>query len=843
MDVDPLLEGCTPAQVEAITSEAAPLVVMAGAGSGKTRVLTNRIAWQVRAGRADPGHVLALTFTRKAAGELRSRLASLGLPSGVHAGTFHAIAFAELHRRWADTGATAPTLLDRKVPLVARALGRAGLGAKGRETLVLDVTGEIEWAKARLVSPARYAAEAAGAGRRPPLDPDALAVAYRGYEEEKRRQRLVDFDDLLLLTAEALEADADYAAATRWRWRHFFVDEAQDLNPAQWRLLGAWLGDRDDICLVGDLNQAIYAWNGAEPTLLRSFATQRASRATIALRQNWRSSPEILAVAGAALADETPPLTPMRPSTGKRPSVTAYADDAAEARGVAGALQRAHREGRPWSELAVLSRTNAQLLAFERPLRAARIPYHVAKGAGLLQQPEVRDALRHLSRAGRGQRGGEWLGFLEAQLATAGAPAPAGAQGVPGEDPTPRTDERESAGDERGRLGYEHGRVAGERRAAGNGALTDDAAERRLNLEALLRLGEEFVTSEPGASPAAFATWLRATLRSEEGDATREGVQLLTFHRAKGLEWDVVFLVGLEQGLVPVAGATTPAAEAEERRLLYVATTRAREELHLSWAASREMGRRSANRRPSPYLEEIALTLSRLDGGFAKPTDLRAELARARQRLDGTSGLSGGPGQYPDGSRRSASSRRGGTGPTGGGRRSAGAGQTGRVSSGGRAARPGGRSSEGLAGLRGSSARGRGDAALGGDTADVNPELLAALKEWRSGTAREAGVPAYVIFHDATLVALATRRPETPAALLDTPGIGTTKLVRHGPALLEILARFRDTAAARPRRGDGVAGPSAPSDAPPAEGSVAGTGTGVSAPDAAKGASEAKQRR
>lgn len=782
MDADPLLEGCTPAQVEAITSEAAPLVVMAGAGSGKTRVLTHRIAWQVRAGRADPGHVLALTFTRKAAGELRSRLAGLGLPSGVQAGTFHAIAFSELHRRWADTGVTAPALLDRKVPLVARALGRSGLGAKGRETLVLDVTSEIEWAKARLVTPARYAAEAASAGRHPPLDPDSLAVAYRGYEEEKRRQRLVDFDDLLLLTAEALEADADYAAATRWRWRHFFVDEAQDLNPAQWRLLEAWLGDRDDICLVGDLNQAIYAWNGAEPTLLRSFATARAPRATIALRQNWRSTPEILAVAGAALGDETPPLSPMRPSAGKRPSVTAYADDGAEARGVAGALQRAHREGRPWSALAVLSRTNAQLLAFERPLRAAHIPYHVAKGAGLLQQPEVRDALRHLAQAGRGRRGREWLGLLEAQLGPSPTAAAAQAGDVAREDPTP---------------GDEHGRAVDERGRAVDGRVTDGAAERRLNLEALLRLGEEFVTAEPAASPGAFASWLRATLRSEEGDASREGVQLLTFHRAKGLEWDVVYLVGLEQGLVPVAGATTPAAEAEERRLLYVATTRAREELHLSWAASREIGRRSASRRPSPYLEEIASTLSRLGGGSASPTDRRAELARARQRLDGTARRPGGAGQRPDGAGRPGSSRRGGAPPSGtrGGRRTAGGGQPGRADAGSGVARPG----VGSAGEA-------GNAVLGGAVADADLALLAALKEWRSSTAREAGVPAYVIFHDATLVALATRRPETPAALLDTPGIGTTKLVRHGPALLAILARFRDTAAVPTGQREGAPG-------------------------------------
>jgi DNA helicase-2/ATP-dependent DNA helicase PcrA len=249
---DALLDGLNDAQTAAVTSSATPLCILAGAGSGKTRVLTRRIAWRAATDSLDPRHVLALTFTRKAAGELTQRLRQLGLQDQLAAGTFHGVAYAQLRGRWAERGIEPPTLLDRKVGFVARLLpsSRAQVPA-------MDVVAEIEWAKARLVAPDRYAEEAERAGRRPPMSGDEVARVYARYEEQRRRSRLVDFDDLLRVCARDLLADPDFAAAQRWRFQHVFVDEFQDVNPLQQSLLDAWLGDRLDLCVVGDPNQAI----------------------------------------------------------------------------------------------------------------------------------------------------------------------------------------------------------------------------------------------------------------------------------------------------------------------------------------------------------------------------------------------------------------------------------------------------------------------------------------------------------------------------------------------------------------------------------------------------------
>ena len=262
-----LLEGLDTSQLAAVTSPGAPLCILAGAGSGKTRVLTRRIAWRIGQDDAHPGHVLALTFTRKAAGELSDRLRSLGVRDRVATGTFHAVAYAQLRRRWADRGVAEPAVLDRKVRLLARLGSR--LEATGAQPA--DIAGEIEWAKARLLRPEDYEQAVADGGHRPPAPAHVMADVYRRYEEEKRRRGLVDFDDLLLQCALAMEEDPSFAAAQRWRFRHLFVDEFQDVNPVQHRLLMAWLGDRHDLCVVGDPNQAIYAWTGADATTLVRF--------------------------------------------------------------------------------------------------------------------------------------------------------------------------------------------------------------------------------------------------------------------------------------------------------------------------------------------------------------------------------------------------------------------------------------------------------------------------------------------------------------------------------------------------------------------------------------------
>ena len=571
-----LLDGLTVAQVAAVTSDGAPLVILAGAGSGKTRVLTRRIAWRIDQGTADGRHVLALTFTRKAAGELRSRMAALGVRDQVAAGTFHAIAYAQLRQRWADQDIAPPTLLQRKVPLVADLRGRT------RDAAVphVDIVAEIEWAKARLIAPDRYEAEVGRIGRVTPIAPTPMAALYAQYEAEKRRRRMVDFDDLLLLCAKALREDPEFAASQRWRFRHLFVDEFQDVNPAQAALLEGWRGANADLCVVGDPNQAIYAWNGAEPTFLTRFCDREPGATVVRLDDSFRSTPQILAVAAAVLGDDAQPLLAHR-ADGRLPSVRAHATEHDEARAVARGLRDRRRPGSPWSDLAVLARTNAQLVVIEEALRSAGVPYRVRGGSPFLDRSEIAEAINGLRRR---------PGTLAERLSSLADSV------LEDEEDTPA------------------------------------AAERRGNLRELVRLGQEHRAAGGPQTVEAFLAWLEATLRGDNGATAADGVELATFHAAKGLEWPVVFLVGIERGLVPIGHAKTPDAEAEERRLLYVAVTRAESELHCSWARERTFGARVLKRAPSPWLDEVSTAINLLQRGV-QPADLRDRITEERRKL------------------------------------------------------------------------------------------------------------------------------------------------------------------------------------------------------------------
>lgn len=673
--LDHLLDGLNPAQADAVATEATPLCILAGAGSGKTRVLTRRIAHRILTGSAEARHVVSLTFTRKAAGELSSRLTALGVRDQVVAGTFHAIAYAQLRRRWADRDERAPALLDRKVRIIAPLLGGAR-GRGGHRSVMVqpaDVAGEIEWAKARLVGPNDYEAAAELSGRTPPLAPAQIAALYGRYEEEKRKRGVVDFDDLLALCADAIEHDPDFAAAQRWRFRHLFVDEFQDVNPAQFRLLQAWLGSNTDLCVVGDPNQAIYSWNGADPTLLTRFERRFRGAATVSLQDNYRSTPQILAVANAVLADGAPSSTELRATLadGPVPTVSTYDSDEAEARGVTSRLRRAHRPGTSWGRLAVLTRTNAQLTLFAEALRTAQIPFRIRGGGALLEQPEVKGALDVLRRSRANAGFGAHIAELDAL-------------------------------------------------AAGDGA-----EERKLNLEELARAARQYEAADSAPTLDGFNAWLQANTGPGDAADSKDAVELTTFHRAKGLEWPVVFVAGLEKGLAPISRATTPEAEAEERRLVYVALTRAREEVHCSWAERRTFGGRTVNRSPSPYLEPIEVACRALESGQARP-DVRALLAAERSRLRALE--------------PKAPKRRGGSG--------------GKV-----------------------------------PVADADAALFEALKAWRATAAKAANVPAYVVFHDSTLAAVAARKPRSHTALLDVQGLGPVKAARYGDALLDVVSR------------------------------------------------------
>lgn len=686
-----LLDGLNDQQAAAVMSSAQPLRILAGAGSGKTRVLTRRIARRAHDDEIDPARALAVTFTRKAAAELRARLGQLGLRSGVTAGTFHAIAYAQLRQRWAERGVTPPTLLDRKVGFVAR------LVRSKSPTAALDMVSEIEWAKARLITPDRYAWEANRVGRRPPFELEAVASIYARYEEEKLARRMVDFDDLLRLATRDLHADADYGAARRHLRRHFFVDEFQDVNPLQFELLQAWLGDSLDLCVVGDPNQAIYAWNGADSCYLNDFHEIFPSTESVALEFNYRSTPQIIGVANVVLSSGSHLRLDLRPTRGDGPlpTITAYADDVAEARGIARRARDSRFPGRPWSDQAVLVRINAQIPAIAEAFTAAGIPVRTRGAARLLDQPEIKEGLRALGRAVDLTAG---LADLESSV----------------RDVPPDV-------------------TAVSEVAASNTDATTDTVEvtdtRQANVAELVRLGREYLTLDPTGTAGTFRTWLVSALRDGDGGAD-DAVELTTFHAAKGLEWPIVYLAGLEEGFVPIRHATTAAAQDEERRLIYVAATRAEDHLHLSWAKKRTFGSRLGNRRPSPYLETVELALELLDRGTG-PVDLRDAVASARTELD-----------------RAAAAA---------------------------AARPRG--------------RGRSDRASGADRlTGEQQQTLDRLKRWRLDRSRAANVPAFVIFNDATLTEMALARPRTARELLDIGGVGPVKAERFGPELLELIA-------------------------------------------------------
>lgn len=571
-----LLSDLTEAQRAAVTSESEPLCILACAGAGKTRVLTRRIAYRITTGRADASHTLALTFTRKAAGELQARLRQLGLRDQVNAGTFHGVASAQLQRWWADRRQRPPALLERKsrllAPLAADRPGLAGVP-------VSELASHLEWAQARLVGPDGFEAAVRTARRTlpPSVNPGEVAALFRRYQQEKTRRGLIDFDDLIGECARAMEQDPTFAAAQRWRWRHLFIDEFQDLNPLQHRLVLAWLGPGTDLCVVGDPHQAIYGWNGADPRLLADIPRRWPSSETIRLDHNHRCSPAIVAAAAAVLGEPGRELrSAARP--GPAPDVRAYASETAEAHGIALGLRRARESGRRWSALAVLTRTNAQLIPIQKALAAAGIPYWSPAQRALLDLPAVR-------------------GVLDGLRAQAHRPLQAAAADLDAEATAAADDEARSA------------------------------------LGVLADLARVYQRQEPGCATGPWLSWLPAALGDgSDGPGPSDAVTLCSFHRAKGLEWEAVWVAGLEQGLVPIGRSTTEASLAEERRLLYVALTRAEVELHGSWARQRTFGARSVPRDPSPWVACLEPAAAAEEDG-ASAEMWRARLREQRHRL------------------------------------------------------------------------------------------------------------------------------------------------------------------------------------------------------------------
>jgi DNA helicase II / ATP-dependent DNA helicase PcrA len=614
-----ILAGLNPEQTRAVEAVRGPVCILAGAGSGKTTTITRRIANQVATGAFASGQVLAVTFTDKAAAEMRARLEELGV-RGVRARTFHSAALAQLTSF--RGGPPGKLLASKALPL--RRIGNTLPGAF-RFRPAADLATEIEWAKNRRIPPARYLG--ALDDHEPPIPPDLMARVYREYERRKQEAGYVDFEDLLELTVRLYDEDEQALALLRDRYRAFTVDEYQDVNLLQQALLERWLGDRDDLCAVGDDYQSIYAFTGATPEHLLSLPRRFPHATVVRLERNYRSTPEVLELANRLVPKLGGAEKTLRAAhgSGPEPELRRFGSPAAEAAALVGRARSLHDLGVPYEEMAILYRTNARSADYEEALHAAGIPF---QGAALLSREGARGLLKALRRAAHG----------------------------------PVADVVAAAAREQGLL------------TPAPDGLGEREQTRQNDLARLVHLAAEFGDAEGGVG--AFVSHLHERF----GDGGAAGVHLLTYHRAKGLEFEAVFLPRLEQKELPSKLARTQAAVAEERRLLYVGLTRARRHLLVSWSG-----------KPSRFLDELGVAR-----GAASAPVLRAA--------------------EPDD-----------------------------------------------AGYR-------------------------ALKSWRLERARADDLPAYVVFHNATLEEIARRTPRTLAELAAVPGVGPAKLDRYGEDVLAALA-------------------------------------------------------
>jgi DNA helicase-2/ATP-dependent DNA helicase PcrA len=639
---DELLTGLNPGQLQAATAVRGPVAILAGAGTGKTTTITHRIAYQVATHTWRADQILAVTFTEKAARELKARLEKLGV-DGAQARTFHSAALAQLSQLWpAYTQTPLGDVLDAKGPLVA-SLANA-LPPPHKFLPRRELASEIEWAKNSLTPPDRYLDELTRTGHQPPIPPELMLRVYEGYERRKRAMQRVDFEDMLGLALRLFDEHPDAASRIHQRFLAFTVDEYQDVNPLQNALLERWLGGRDELCVVGDDYQTIYGFTGASPSYLLDFDRRFPDARIVALEQNYRSTPEILGVANRLAGQMGGFRKTLRAARagGPAPSIHAVSDDDAEVFFVVDAVRRLSGEGVPQEEMAVLYRINARSEPFEEAFAAAGIPYQVRDGA-FLRRPGPRAVLSRLRRE------------------SSGTPVPEVVARV--------TDA----------LGFDA--------AGGRDEESEEEVTRQADLARLRSLAREFSEALPHGDLAAFLDELNRRFSTEQ---TGRGVNLMTYHRAKGLEFDAVFLPRLLEGELPFRSGRSRAPIEEERRLLYVGITRARTHLFATWPAASGKGR-------SPFLDEIE--------GRSDPT---AAPARTAAKPSPVKVETGGP-------------------------------------------------------------------------------LFAALKRWRLERAKADGVPAYVVFHDATLAAIAERKPRSSRELRTISGVGPAKLERYGSEVLAVV--------------------------------------------------------
>lgn len=564
MSADQILDALDPEQREVATALHGPVCVLAGAGTGKTRAITHRIAYGVRVNAYAPQSVLAVTFTARAAGEMRQRLRALGV-GGVQARTFHAAALRQLSYFWPEVvGGQMPGLVEQKASLVGRAANASGLRVD--RLMVRDLAAEIEWAKVSLVDPSDYAATIARQGRPAPagLAPAQVVDVMRAYEEAKTEAVVLDFEDILLLLADVIGRHQEVGDQIRRQYRHFVVDEYQDVSPLQQFLLEQWLGGRRELCVVGDPAQTIYSFAGASPQHLLGFGRTYPDATQVRLVRDYRSTPQVVSLANSLMrrrgsAGTGVELVAQRPS-GPAPSFTAYDDDESEAAGVATRIEALIAAGVPAAEIAVLYRANSQSEALEEALAERGIGYLVRGGQRFFAREEVRRAivlLRGAAVAPDERPLGERVRVVLAEL------------GWTEEPPSAR------------------------------GAVR----ERWDALQALVNLADDVAVDAGGdATMREYVEHLAERAQAQHAPSV-DGVTLSSMHAAKGLEWDAVFVVGCSEGLLPISLAETDEAVEEERRLLYVAITRAREHLALSFARARKSGGK-ATRQRTRFLEQ-----------------------------------------------------------------------------------------------------------------------------------------------------------------------------------------------------------------------------------------------
>ncbi len=684
MHADDLLGSLDPEQREVATALRGPVRVLAGAGTGKTRAITHRIAYGVAAGVYNPTEVLAVTFTTRAAGEMRARLRTMAA-GAVQARTFHSAALRQLRYFWPKVyGGAPPELTASKIPIVAGAARRNRVEVG--QALLRDLASEIEWAKVSNVRPDDYERLAPRRGREVAgLDAGTVAHVFGSYEELKRDQGRMDMEDVLLIGAALLSEDERVAAEVRRQYKWFVVDEFQDVSPIQSALLDLWLGGREEICVVGDPAQTIYSFAGAQASYLTDFASRFPGAANVELVRNYRSTPQVIETANVLLKDSATGGVQLRAQRASGPEATWHEapDEVAEAEAVAEQVETLRRSGVALREMAVLLRINAQSEAFEEALTARGVPYVVRGAARFFERQEVRQAVALLRGEARaGEVGSD--GLLDRVTSV----------------------------------------LAGMGWSTEAPAARGQARDRWESLQALVSQAADHAASEVAPTLTGFVAELDRRAHEQHAPVA-EGVTLATLHAAKGLEWEAVFLCGLQEGSMPITYADTPQAVEEERRLLYVGITRARTHLWLSWSLARNPGGQ-ARRKPSRFLDGLRP---------ASATDRTGGSASGRQRRRGA--------------KKAAVCKQ--------------------------CQRP----------LASSRERNRGycqDCPV-----PYDEQLFESLRSWRREQAEAQSVPAFVVFSDATLEALAEVRPTDRRGLQSINGIGKAKLDRYADDLLAIL--------------------------------------------------------